>query len=224
MSAHTGHRAVHALLSVSIFAVHVFLSTAGTPQRSQSTCNCNDWCSPEPVLHQKNPSSTRTKRVLFRGTTLLGERASLAELTTTNSRSLSALCPLVCANGRTRVDLRSNWLSVNRLPGDLRWMAAVGGLQPVTSLSAGRCVHQGPSTYSSCSTSFQYDGTSPDAKAGIIPCLLSALYPISSSLSSSFDNYQAMEYNRSVCVMADPQEKSEVRNCREEPFRYHEKQ
>jgi hypothetical protein len=146
------------------------------------------------------------------------------ERTTTGSCSLSALCPLVCANGRTRVDLLSAWLSVNRLPGDLRWMAAVGGLQPVTSLSAGRCVHQGPSTYSSCSTSFQYDGTSPDAKAGIIPCLLSALYPISSSLSSSFDNYQAMEYNRSVCVMADPQEKSEVRNCREEPFRYHEKQ
>ncbi|MGD8904747.1 MAG: hypothetical protein PVI67_14370, partial [Anaerolineae bacterium] len=35
------------------------------------------------------------------------------------------------------------------------------------------------------------------------PSLLPALYPISSSLSSSFDNYQAIEYNRSVCLMVD---------------------
>ena len=55
------------------------------------------------------------------------------------------------------------------------------------------------------------------------PSLLTALYPISPSLSSRFDRCQALEYNRSVCVMVDPQEYSEAWNGREEPGRYHEK-
>jgi hypothetical protein len=235
MSAHTGRRAIHPLLSISTFAYHEFLFTAEASQRSHSACDCNDPGPAGPVLHQKNPfihkdeegSSFAVPPCLARA-----PRAGIQPLSprrppdaaTADGCSSSALCPLECANGRTRVDLHSVWLSANRLPGDLRWMAAVGGLQPVTSLSAGPCVHQGPSTYSSCSTSFHYDGTHPPAKAGAIPCLLAALYPISPSLSSRFDNCQALEYNRSVCLMVDLQENSEGRNCREEPIRYHEKQ
>ncbi len=55
----------------------------------------------------------------------------------TRDRQL-AICPLVCDNGQLRVGLPSPQPSANRLPGDLWRMAAVGGLQPVTPLSAGQ--------------------------------------------------------------------------------------
>jgi hypothetical protein len=49
-----------------------------------------------------------------------------------------AICPLDCDNGQPRVGLHSSQPSANRLPGDLWRMAAAGGLQPVTPLSAGQ--------------------------------------------------------------------------------------
>jgi protein-export membrane protein SecD len=48
--------------------------------------------------------------------------------------------------------------------------------------------HQGPSAYSSCSSSLH-------------DMLLAALYLIFTSLSSRFDRYQAMKYNRFVCML-----------------------
>jgi len=94
----------------------------------------------------------------------------------------------------------------------------------VTSLSAGPGVHQGPSTYSSCSTSLQYCGAQKLQRHSMPLWLLAALYPISPSLSSRFDICWAMEYNRSVCVMTDTQEDSEPWNFWKEARRCHEKQ
>lgn len=72
-------------------------------------------------------SSTRTKGVIFRGTTLFGRAPP------------GSLCPLLAITGLPGLAYgnASVWLlSANRLPGDFGWMATVGGSQPVTPLSA----------------------------------------------------------------------------------------
>jgi hypothetical protein len=107
-------------------------------------------------------SSTRTKGVHL-------SRYHLAWQTPASGNQHSApgwqlLCPLVSVNGLTRVGLLRSTarsaLSANQLPGDLRRMATVEGLQPVTFLSTAHRhpmdVHQGPSAYSSCSPSLKY--------------------------------------------------------------------
>lgn len=83
----------------------------------------------QPAPHTKTPFITRTKGVLFRGTTLFGSLAAHSALIT-GQPGLSYPVPA--------------GPSASQLPGDVRRMAAVGGLQPVTPLSVGHGRSPGP--------------------------------------------------------------------------------
>jgi hypothetical protein len=79
--------------------------------------------------YRRTPFITRTKGVLFRGTTLLGSHAAHSAPITGNPGLAYPVLP---------------GPSASQLPGDIRRMAAVGGLQPVTPLSAGQSRSPGP--------------------------------------------------------------------------------